>query len=177
MEFKSLPPRAQACMRLQSVIGWLIPVLALAGGRIAVGYWRWPLPVWADWVLLGLAVLLVVYILIAPRVRYRHYRYYIDAEQVVVEEGLLTVRRAMAPIERVHQVSTRRGPIERKYGLSRVSAITAGGEVTMGWLEAAEADAIAELLKNRIRGIILSQREESGAAQGETAETEAMDHA
>lgn len=157
MEYLMLNKKAVACMRLSAVVSWGILLLLLGAGRLIFFIGGSRLPLWADLALLGLLIFAVLYCIIAPAVRYRRYRYYIDAEQVVVMEGLWFVRKDVVPVERIHQISVKRGPIDRMYGLGKVLVVTAGGVVTIRFLEMRAADEITAYLQRRIKGIVQEQ--------------------
>lgn len=91
-----------------------------------------------------------VYLLISPAVFYRRYRYRIDEENLEIRSGVVTIVHTMVPIERIHQVEVVRGPINRIFGLSSVVVTTAGGRVTIHYLEDQVADTIAGLLNDSI---------------------------
>lgn len=96
-------------------------------------------------------------ILIAPFVRFYRYRYIIDETRIVKMEGLVFITTEMAPIERVHQISVMRGPIDRLTGLSKVMATTAGGQITIRFLEQSVADELAAKLEATIKQITKRQ--------------------
>ena len=56
----------------------------------------------------------------------------------------------IVPIERVQKIEMSRGPVERRYGLASVSVVTAGGDVDVRYLPAAEAEEISESLKRKV---------------------------
>ena len=91
-----------------------------------------------------------VYLLISPAVFYRRYRYRIDEENLEIRSGVVTIVHTMVPIERIHQVEVVRGPINRIFGLSSVVVTTAGGRVTIHYLDDQVADTIAGLLNDSI---------------------------
>lgn len=159
-EFQRLHKKAIGCMRLGSLVNWGIFLLLLAAVRFFFYLDRVAVPPLLDSIFLGLALLIVLYVVISPFIRYRRYRYLISDQQVVVLEGLWFIQKDLAPIERIHQISVKRGPILRAYGLSQVSCITAGGILQIKYLEEARADEIAALLQARIHGIIQRQQAE-----------------
>lgn len=178
-EYRKLHKNAKKCMRLAVWIGVLITLLILAvvwyvmydqgigipapePGAQASGK---GLPLYLHLLLGAAAVALVIYALVSPAVRYRRYSYLIDAEKVIVVEGLWFITREMAPIERIHQITVKSGPIDRLYGLAKVIAITAGGTVTIRFLETALAEEIAGALQSQIRDIIAEQKAEAEVKQ------------
>lgn len=97
--------------------------------------------------------------LTSPFIRFYRYRYIIDETRIVKKEGLIFITTEMAPIERVHQISIMRGPIDRITGLSKVMATTAGGEITVRFLEQSVAEELASKLESTIKQI--TKRQES----------------
>ena len=177
-EYRKLHKNAKKCMRLAVWIGVLITLLILAVVWYVmydqgVGITPEPgaqtsgkgLPLHLHLLLGAAAAALVIYALVSPSVRYRRYSYLIDAEKVIVVEGLWFITREMAPIERIHQITVKSGPIDRLYGLAKVIAITAGGTVTIRFLETALAEEIAGGLQSQIREIIAEQKAEEEVKQ------------
>lgn len=75
----------------------------------------------------------------------------------VVVEGLWFIKKSIAPIERIHQIAVSRGPIDRIFGLSKVSITTAGGVIVIRFLDDEIAQEIADSLKVRINNIVKEQ--------------------
>ena len=64
----------------------------------------------------------------------------------------------LVPINRLHQIAISQGPIDRIYGLTKVVVTTAGGEVTIRFLETQKAQDIADTLKIKINQLALLQQ-------------------
>ena len=77
------------------------------------------------------------------------------------------VKRNIVPIERLHKLQTLKGPIDQMFKVAKVVVTTAGGDVTIRFLEEEKAEQIAENLRGRINEIVVSQREEDGEEDGE----------
>lgn len=101
-------------------------------------------------VLLALFVILVVYEVVAPVVFYKRYRYRIDDDKVDIRRGIITITHEMVPIERIHQVDVSHGPINRAFGLADITVTTAGGTVTLQYLDSDEAEGIAAKLNENV---------------------------
>lgn len=93
-------------------------------------------------------VVVIVYALFSPIVFYKRYRYRMDDEKVEVRKGILYISHVLVPIERVHQVDVNAGPVNRLFGLADVSITTAGGVVTIQFLEEDVAESIATKLND-----------------------------
>ena len=107
----------------------------------------------------GAAVLSIV-LLAMPTIFYRHYRYIVDTEKVDVRSGVFFIRRTVVPIERIHQVQVRTGPLSNRVGLADVWVTTAGGNAVIQYLDREIAESIAENLKDSINKIIRDRETE-----------------
>lgn len=105
-------------------------------------------------------ILILIDGFINPYFRYNRYSYTINDECIDVNEGYIFKKRTIVPIERLHKLETRKGPIDQFFKVEKVILTTAGGEVSINFLEASKADEIAESLKNKINQIVVKKREE-----------------
>ena len=110
--------------------------------------------------------IIIVFILlnaiISPHFRFHRYRYAINEECIDIKEGYLFVKREIVPIERLHKLEMQKGPIDRMFKVAKLIVTTAGGDVTIRFLDDDKAEQIAEFLKKRINQIVIEQREEDG---------------
>ena len=95
-----------------------------------------------------------------PIIFYKHYRYIVDSEKVDVRSGVFFIRRTVVPIERVHQVQVKTGPLSNRVGLADVVVTTAGGSAVIQYLDRQVADSIAEHLRDSINKIIRDRETE-----------------
>lgn len=157
---EKLSKKALGCMYVATALWSIILLVA-----IAVSYVLWFIP---EGIMIGqmLAVLFGVLILanaiISPYFRFHRYRYKIDEEFIDVREGYLFVTREIVPIERLHKMETIRGPIDTMFGVAKVRVTTAGGDVTIRFLEQEKAERIAEGLGKYVNRIVKEQREDDG---------------
>ena len=86
--------------------------------------------------------------LVEPYFRYNRYRYSINEECIDIREGYLFVKRNIVPIERLHKLEISKGPIDQIFHVAKVTVTTAGGDVTLRFLEEEKAEKIAENLKD-----------------------------
>lgn len=100
--------------------------------------------------------------LVEPYFHYNRYRYSINEECIDIREGYLFVKRNIVPIERLHKLEISKGPIDQIFHVAKVTVTTAGGDVTLRFLEEEKAEKIAENLQKRINEIVKEQREEDG---------------
>ena len=107
-------------------------------------------------VLLALVGIFVaaIYVLVAPPVFYRHYRYLLDGEKIDVVCGVIFIRHTFVPIERVMQVEVTHGPINRMWGLADVVVTTAGGVAQIQYLEPDEAERVANDLGQIVNKVL-----------------------
>ena len=146
----------------------LASVIALA--VIGAVNWLWIFPKDMDMlkaVSLALVILTLFDALASPYFRYHRSRYSITEECIDIKEGYLFVKRNIVPIERLHKLQTLKGPIDQMFKVAKVVVTTAGGDVTIRFLEEEKAEQIAENLRGRINEIVVSQREEDGEEDGE----------
>ena len=165
MKYEKLSKRALGCMYVATA---LASVIALA--VIGAVNWLWIFPKDMDMlkaVSLALMILILFDALASPYFRYHRYRYSINEECIDIKEGYLCVKRNIVPIERLHKLQTLKGPIDQMFKVAKVVVTTAGGDVTIRFLEEEKAEQIAENLRGRINEIVVSQREEDGEEDGE----------
>jgi membrane protein YdbS with pleckstrin-like domain len=107
-------------------LGWLLPLLVLAGALVAV--------------------------FVLPGIRHRRWRYEVRDEEIDIQHGTFVVRRTLVPIRRVQHVETETGPLQDLFDLSSVAFHTAAGETEIPALDVGEAarvrQRIAALARN-----------------------------
>lgn len=107
-------------------------------------------------------VLILANAVISPYFRFHRYRYCINEECIDIKEGYLFVKRSIVPIERLHKLEMQKGPIDRICGVAKLIVTTAGGDVTLRFVDDNKAEQISEFLKKRINQIVIGQRDEDG---------------
>ncbi|MBP7320192.1 MAG: PH domain-containing protein [Lachnospiraceae bacterium] len=160
MKYQKLSKKAISCMFVAGIVQFII-VGVMFGVGMYIGREEWVVLLIGG-IVLGLDLL---YVLISPKVRYERYRYILNEEEIDVMEGFIFTKRNIVPIERLHKIAVLKGPIDRVFGLAKVVVTTAGGDVTVRFMEDEKADQIAESLKNRINEISLDEKNQM--AQGE----------
>lgn len=157
MKYSRPSKKAIGCIYVASGIMDLIVLAA------AVILWNNVIPqelVWAKMIYYVVVAFCLLDLLIIPYIRYCRYQYCITEECIDVKEGFFFVERNIVPIERLHKVQTMRGPIDQMFGLTKVCVTTAGGDVTIRFLEEKQAEDIAMNLQRRVNQIVEMQREE-----------------
>lgn len=158
-EYRKLPVCALRCMYTADLVCGMA-VLAVIGA--ANYFWLFPKNIAAGkWISAVLALLILADMLISPYFRYHRYRYCINEECIDVTEGYLFIKRQIVPIERIHKLQTKKGPIDQIFHVAKVIVTTGGGDVTLSFLEEQQAEQIADSLRKRINEIAAGQR--SGA--------------
>lgn len=154
MNYEKLSKNALKCIYVGSGI------LDVIAAMIALVVWRVFLPEnQIAKIVVGIILAFLLFeLLINPVIRYNRYRYAIDEECIDIVEGLFFIRRDIVPIERLHKIAVERGPIDRMFGLGKVLVTTAGGDVTIRYLEMEKAEQIAEKLKHRINEMVVLTR-------------------
>lgn len=163
LSYEKLSKRALNCMYTAGAAAGVI-VLAVIG---AVDYfWIFPDDITVGkWISLTLVVLTLIDVLVSPYFRYHRYRYSINEECIDIIEGYLFVKRNIVPIERIHKIQTKKGPIDQMFRVAKVIVTTGGGDVTLSFLEDERAEQIADNLRKRINEIVSEQRQQSEQAE------------
>lgn len=144
-----LDPRAVRLWRLSGAVE--TAATAVVAGAIAAVLIRFDLlPRWlvgAGWTALVLVAASGIWPI--PDLRWRRWRYEIGEAEVDTESGWLTVTRTKIPMTRIQHVDTRRGPLQRRFGLANVVLFTAAGQNEIPAL----ADEVAAEARDRIAGL------------------------
>ena len=139
--------RLDSRVRIAWAVGTLVSGFVL-GTLVAVGL----AAVAREWVPLGALVTLLVGVLglVLAVLRYRRWRFELQADALYLERGVVTRVRTVVPFVRVQHVDTQRGPVERLLGLSSVVVYTAGSrsaDVTVPGLTPDRADELRARLR------------------------------
>lgn len=162
--YEKLSKRALCSMYVAGIITGAIVLAVLGAAGI---FWIFPQDITVGkWILLILAALTLADVLISPYFRYHRYRYCINDECIDVIEGYLFVKRNIVPIERLHKLQTKKGPIDQIFKVAKMVVTTGGGDVTLSFLEEEKAEQLAQSLRKRINEIVAEQREEQRAHYG-----------
>lgn len=101
-------------------------------------------PIWVAMAIAVSAVLVIVFVLVVPQVRYMTWRYEVTDDEVDIFKGVIVHTRVIVPLVRVQHVNTSQGPILRAFGLASVSVATAAGEQEIPGLSVEEADRLRD---------------------------------
>ena len=123
-----LDPRAKQLWRVGAVLSGGVMVLLVALFAFGV---RWVIvdyEIWWAWAAVGATLALVLLnVWLSPNLRYRYWRYEIRADEADLQHGWFTRTRQLVPMSRIQHVDTRRGPLDRRFGLASVVLYTAAG--------------------------------------------------
>ena len=157
---EKLSKRALGCMYTAAII-WA--VIGITGIIVANVMWLIPEGIQIGTTIsIVVAILIIANAVISPYFRFHRYRYSINDEYIDIYEGYIFVKRNIVPLERLHKMQTVRGPIDRMFKVEKVVVTTAGGDVTLRFLEEEKAEFIAESLGRRINQIVVEKREKDG---------------
>lgn len=152
MEYRSLGKKAKQVMSVTALLQSLVLlVVCLAAVIFGDLYGAVKVAVMAAG-----AVVAVLWAAVFPALRFRRYKYLIDADRIEIIRGVIFVSRTVVPINRIHQINVSRGPIDTAFGVAKVSVITAGSTAVLRFLDEDEAQTIAlnlnEIVKNKLGG-------------------------
>ncbi|UJL46225.1 PH domain-containing protein [Virgibacillus sp. NKC19-16] len=86
---------------------------------------------WIGWVLIGMTVISVfttIWSFFNAFLLYKHWRYGVSAEFLQLKSGALNEKHQLIPMTKIQFVSTKQGPIMRKYRLYSITVKTIGSE-------------------------------------------------
>jgi len=90
------------------------------------------------------AVLLFVWLIVLPPIRYVRWRYQVSEEYLDIAKGIIWRNRIVIPFIRVQNTDTRQGPILRAFGLASVTVSTAAGEHEIPGLDVQAAEKLRD---------------------------------
>ncbi|MBE5926020.1 MAG: hypothetical protein E7270_03560 [Lachnospiraceae bacterium] len=158
-EFKKLEKNALGCMYISTGLSSVIVMAILTIGLIYFGLYKETLLLG---IYIGVMALIALNAIISPLFRYHRYRYYLDSTSIETISGYIFVKHRIVPIERIQNVSISEGPIDRKFGVGKVTIVTGGGDIDISNISKNIADEICEMLKNKINDIVIEGRCEDG---------------
>ncbi len=157
---EKLSKRAFGCMYVATALGSVVGLAIIVAVYLL---WLGPENIQTGKIIaVIIGVLIILNAAISPYFRFHRYRYAINEEFVDIREGYIFVERNIVPLERLHKMQTIRGPIDRMFKVAKVVVTTAGGDVTIRFLDEEKAEFIAENLGRRINQIVAEKREENG---------------
>lgn len=146
MQYTPLEKNAKKVMLLTAVI----QAVAFSAVVLGVLYWFIGEEKLLFSVAIAAAVIALLWVIFVPMVRFKRYRYMITPDRIEVIEGVFWIKRTVVPIDRVHQISVSKGPIDSAFGVAKVQVITAGSTAVMRFLNEEKANEIAMYLNNKV---------------------------
>ena len=153
LELEKVSPRFSVYAASASALTW---------GAGAALLWALPIPAgvavvgapWAPWALLLIGALSSALAWIDGRRR----AFAMREHDLVYERGLVVRKTVIVPVPRIQHIETTSGPLERRFGLERLTCFTAGGvsaDLVIRGLEAARAKQVRDYVLRRIeaRGV------------------------
>jgi len=139
----ALDPRVRVVWAVRALLGAVV----LGGALLVLDRFAVSVPLWAVGAAVGLvAVLGLAHVVL----RYRRWRYELQADALYLERGVVTEVETAVPFVRIQHVDTQRGPLERLAGVSSVVLYTAGSrgaDVTVPGLAPTRAEDLRERLR------------------------------
>lgn len=100
----------------------------------------------------------IIYLIICSIIKYERYRYVIGEDSIEIKDGFLFVEINIVPIERIHKITIKKGPIDKLFSLSKVILTTAGGDVTIKFLTDEKVKVISSILNDKINEIAREEK-------------------
>ncbi|MBQ9068437.1 MAG: PH domain-containing protein [Eggerthellaceae bacterium] len=142
-----LDPRVKNVWRLNDAIWITVIMLVVAGTLFGLTL----VPGVAEWMglMLGISVvvwvvLLLIWVVILPPIRFVRWRYEISPEYLDIAKGIVWRKRYIIPFIRVQNTDTRQGPLLRLFGLASVTVSTAAHRHEIPGLDVASAEDLRD---------------------------------
>lgn len=155
--YEKLNAKARGLMMVCEIIACIVATAVIFSVWLIIKDYNMPFSANLIWII---AVIIWALGITAPFVRYERYRYRFTDEEIDVKEGFIFITRDVVPIERLHKIAMQSGPLDRMFGLSKVIVTTAGGDVTIRFMENKKAEEIVDTLKKRINSYAVKSRME-----------------
>ncbi len=144
-----LDPRVTIVWRVTGLI-FALPATAIVGLIEGVVLAPEGIRLIAPGVIGGLAAILALgFSLLWPGIRYRFWRWQVEADRVLIHKGVVWRSRSLIPRVRIQHVDTRSSPLQRWLGLNSLVIYTAGtrgADAEIPGLAADEAERLREEL-------------------------------
>lgn len=124
-----LDPRSVRVEQFTGLMVFGILLLAAIAG-LTVSFFAADRVDWIWWTVAGGLVtgacLLLLFVLAWPAIEFRHARWTWDESGLEIHRGVLWQHRITVPISRIQHVDVSQGPLQRQFGLGKVTVHTAG---------------------------------------------------
>lgn len=150
MEYKTLSKNAKRLMTVTALIQSLL-LLAACVAAVIIGGLYGAVKVA---VTVSCTVVAIVWATVFPVLRFKRYKYLINPDRVEIVCGVFFVSRTVVPVNRIHQISVSRGPLDTFFGVAKVSVITAGSTAVLRFLDEDKAQELALYLNEKVENKI-----------------------
>lgn len=133
-----------------TAMGIFAVLVALIGTVVATRVDQAWIPILVMVVMLGIVALVAV----VRSLEVRHIGYLVRERDISYRSGVIGRRVETMPFVRVQHARVIRGPIDRAFGLAKLQVSTAGPNLTIPGLPAADADRMKELIVSRAGDVI-----------------------
>jgi len=130
-ELRDPAERVSPRARLMWSVEALVNSLFVLGLYVVLGLLWDPVP-FTWWLVTGLALVLLAYVLLMPRWRYAVHRWEVTETAVYTQTGWWSVERRIAPMSRIQTVDYVEGVFSRMFGLATVTVTTASAAGALG---------------------------------------------
>ena len=142
-----LDPKVKSVWRINDAV-WITVLYICCVAAFVIVPLVDPAQTWS-WLVAGImtavwAVMLLVWVVVLPPIRFARWRYELSADYLDIARGIVWRKRFIIPFIRVQNTDTRQGPILRAFGLSSVTVSTAAGEHAIPGLSAEVADQVRD---------------------------------
>lgn len=142
-----LDPKVKSVWRINDAV-WITVLYICCVAAFVIVPLVDPSQTWS-WLVAGImtavwAVMLLVWVVVLPPIRFARWRYELSADYLDIARGIVWRKRFIIPFIRVQNTDTRQGPILRAFGLSSVTVSTAAGEHAIPGLSAEVADQVRD---------------------------------
>lgn len=144
-----LDPQARTLWRLGGLMTFAVCGAIFVAAAVALVWFDAIEWWWAVLAALALAIPSLAGIYYVPDLTWRRWRYEVGTDEVDLQYGVFTVTRTLIPMARIQHVDTRRGVLQRRFGLATVVFYTAAGANEIPSL----ADAVAGDVRDRIAAL------------------------
>jgi len=118
--------RAVSVWRIEALGDAALALVFGVGATLVLRYFDLPLALAAIPTVLAL-VFAVVSVVVLPERQWRSWRYTIGEREIELRHGIWWQTWVRIPVVRIQHVDTRRGPLDRRYGLANLVLYTAAG--------------------------------------------------
>lgn len=123
---RPLDPRVVTVWRIEAAFSAMMS-LAFGGGISALLVWQDVNPIISALPLIVALLYAAIGLIVIPSRQWRSWRYAIGDLEIELRHGIWWQTWTRIPMARVQHVDTRRGPLERRYGLASLVVYTAAG--------------------------------------------------